>query len=358
MGSELPRLGEAALRRFDALRAAAVEAVAGRFDGGGTGLDEGRTERARAACREDLAFTLEFLRPVLEFGLVQPMDDYLRWLASVLAARAIPLQHVEHSLMWVSEFYDTRLPQEEAHGVRSAIELALARLREPEPGPDVLESPVEWPACSALEASLLAGDRRAAGEIFESCRAQGHGIVETEVYLLQPSLHAIGRKWQDNLVSVAQEHLATAIAQAVMARAMLGATIPASNGAKVVLACVEGNHHCVGLQMVADGFLLAGWDVEYLGANVPTTALIHHAAQSRPALIGLSVSFAQQLRVVKEILSGLENSQGAARPRVIIGGLAVNRFNGIAGGLGADAWASNALEAVSVLAAGASASAS
>jgi methanogenic corrinoid protein MtbC1 len=357
MEEDIVRLDDPALRRFDALRTEAADAVALRFDGTYEGFDEERRQRSRTACREDIAFTLEFLRPVLEFGLAQPMVDYLRWLASLLAARGIVPGHVEQSLTWISQFYESRLPEGEAQVVGAAIERAFVRFREPERacvGIDGL-MPAPWPECDAFEAALLAGERRPAGDVFERCLAQGHGIVEVGTHLVQPTLYAIGRKWQDNLVSVAREHLATAIAQSVMSRAMLGAAIPPSNGARVLLACVEGNHHSVGLQMVADAFQLAGWDVQYLGANTPTSALLDQTVAFRPALLGLSISFAQQLRSVKDIVSRLEAAHGADRPRVVIGGRAINRFPAIAMHLGADAYAADALAAVGAVSTGASA---
>ncbi len=50
-------------------------------------------------------FHLEFLRPALEFGVLQPMVDYLAWLSSVLSARAIPIEHLALSLDWLGEFF-------------------------------------------------------------------------------------------------------------------------------------------------------------------------------------------------------------------------------------------------------------
>jgi len=166
------------------------------------------------------------------------------------------------------------------------------------------------------------------------------------VHMIQPALVGIGQKWQDNLVSVAQEHLASAIAQFVMTDGLLKSAIPAANGKRVLLACVAGNAHSIGLQMVADAFQLGGWGVQYLGANVPTDALIKHVGESKPDLLGLSVSFPQQLRVVREIMALLTQRHGAERPAVIVGGQAINRFSGLAGELGADAWSPDALSAV------------
>ncbi len=170
--------------------------------------------------------------------------------------------------------------------------------------------------------------------------------MDVELHVIQPSLYDIGKAWQANRVTVAKEHMATAIALSVMTVGLLRSPAPATIGKRVLLACVEGNDHAVGLRMVADAFQLAGWDVQYLGANMPGAAIIRQAADWRADLVGLSVSFAQQLRIVKQVIAQLRGRVGDARPAVIIGGLAVNRFSQLADMVGADACGADAQAAV------------
>lgn len=348
MNVDTPALGPAGLERFEQLRSDAIDAVTERFYACHDAVYARFGQRGRDACREDLGFHLEFLRPVLEFGIVQPMVDYLRWLASVLAVRDIPAEHLSQSLDWLSEFFATHMAEPDAGLVVKALHLAKEKfLHGDAAGPAGIDpNPNAWTECEAFASALLSGDRRAAHSLFDGCLDQGRGLVETELQMVQPALYTIGKKWQDNQVTVAQEHLATAIAQSVMMHGLLKSQIPAANGSTIVLACVEGNQHAVGLQMVADAFQLAGWDVQYLGANVPTNALIKHVAQFKPNLLGLSVSFAHQLRVVKDIMSRLTQSFGAARPPVIVGGLAINQFGGLVRALGVDTWSRDAGSAV------------
>ena len=98
--------------------------------------------------------------------------------------------------------------------------------------------------------------------------------------------------------------------------------------------------------MVSDAFQLAGWEVQYLGTDVPTLALVGQVIEWKPDLVGLSVSFAHQLRVVKEVIAQFDKRLASARPAVIIGGLAINRFGQLAGAVGADAYCADAPSAV------------
>jgi methanogenic corrinoid protein MtbC1 len=343
-----PLLDETGLQLFQELRSEAIKAVSERFYATHGSLYAQFGPKGREACREDLGYHLEFLRPVLEFGLTQPMVDYLRWLATVLATRGVPAAHLPQSLDWLAEFFGGGMAGRQGQIVVTALQNAKARyLEESDAAPAIYDlMPHPWPESEAFESALLTGNRREAEKLLDGMLAQGRSLVDAELHVIQPALYGIGRKWQGNQVSVAQEHLATAIAQAVMARGLMKCAVPPSNGKKVLLACVAGNNHTVGLQMVADGLQLAGWDVQNLGANVPTGALIQHIGHFRPQLLGLSVSFAQQLRVVKEIMARLTQAPGTPRPAVIVGGLAINQFSLLADELGADAWSPDAHAAI------------
>jgi methanogenic corrinoid protein MtbC1 len=193
-----------------------------------------------------------------------------------------------------------------------------------------------WPEAAPFEEALLSGNHREALAVVNSCFDNGHHLVDIEMYVIRPALYNIGEKWQFNQITIAQEHLATAIAQSVMTMGLLRSRRPTPNGRRILLACVEGNNHDIGLRMIADAFLLAGWDMQFLGANVPNSALILHATQWKPDLVGLSISLPQQMRAIKEIVAQLSEQFGSGRPAVMIGGAAVNGCNRLASIMPAD----------------------
>lgn len=340
-------LTPAALERFQQLRPDAVSAVTDRFYATHGAVYERFGARGREATREDLAFHLEFLRPVLEFGFAQPMVDYLRWLSSVLAARAVPAEHLALSLDWLAEFFVERMGDSEGGTVAAALRAVRAQFETAPAAPAA--APLRhapWPEAAAFESALLAGSQPRALAVMTDCLDRGASLVEVELHVMQPALYHIGERWQANEVSVAQEHMATAIVQSVMTVGLLRAAPQSATNTRVLLACVTGNQHAVGLRMVADAFQLAGWDVRYLGANVPTAALVAEVAGWRPHLVGLSVSFAQQLPAVKDVIAQLEARLGTSRPAVMLGGLAINRFEPLAGLMHADAVGADADAAI------------
>ncbi|MBK9441714.1 MAG: cobalamin-dependent protein [Comamonadaceae bacterium] len=344
---ELKVLSPGGLQQFWHLQPDAVAAVTTRLHDAYGSRNERTGTADLVACREDLTFHLEFLRPVLEFGLLQPMVDYLLWFASVQTARGMPAVYLTQSLDWLADFFAETMDSAEAAVVANALWAARKKFVDSINAPMVTpQAPVAWAQAAAFEAALLSGSQREALGIVNTCLDDDKSLIEVQLHVIQPALYSIGEKWQANLVSVAQEHMATAVVESVMTVALLRSPPPVPNGRRVLLACVAGNHHAIGLRMVADSFLLSGWEVEYLGANVPTPALVQQVADWKPDVVGLSVSFAQQLGTVKTVIAALTERLGAARPAVIVGGLAVNRFNHLAVAAGADASGVDALVAV------------
>jgi MerR family transcriptional regulator, light-induced transcriptional regulator len=336
--TQLKTLSPAGLQRFMSLRDAAIGVVAERFYLEHSASYERFGSAGRDACREDFAFHLDFLRPVLEFGLPQPMVDYMAWLNSVLTARALPTNCLVDSLDWVSEFFQEHLGPGDGRIIADALQAISAQytadMGAPRASP---QSPIPWPEAEAMEVALLAGDRRAAMALLVDCLDRGCHLVDFELHVIQPSLYSIGEKWQANQVTVAQEHLATATVHSVMSAGLLRAPTPKPRNKRVLLACVEGNNHAVGLRMVADAFQLEGYEVQHLGANVPSAALVQHALDWKPDIVGLSVSFPHQLRAAREVVVMLTERLGDEKPMVMIGGLAINSFTELSGVVGADA---------------------
>ncbi|HEX5742369.1 MAG TPA: cobalamin B12-binding domain-containing protein, partial [Flavobacteriaceae bacterium] len=59
---------------------------------------------------------------------------------------------------------------------------------------------------------------------------------------------------------------------------------------KVLVACIENEHHQIGIKMISDVFEMNGWITYFLGSNTPTTDLIAFAKTISPDFIAISLS--------------------------------------------------------------------
>ncbi len=301
-------------------------------------------------CRMDVDFTLHLVRSVLEFNILQPFIDYLHWLSNVYTTRGLSEKHLRLLLDYASEFYLTHipgLPGSEISKVFLMGKTSLSHLADPQKTNEVdLKMPSAWKESEAFKTALLCGDSQRAQELFDSCIQGDTSILDVELHLVQPALYQIGRDWQANIISVAQEHLATSTAITVMAHAFSMTEPVMPNGKKALFACVQGNEHDVGLRIVADAFELRGWEVTLLGANTLADDLIEQVLSICPDLVGLSLAFPHHLQIVHNTIAQLRKQLGHNCPAIMVGGLAVNAYEQVTPILGADVAAVDANDAV------------
>ncbi|MBK7865060.1 MAG: cobalamin-dependent protein [Archangiaceae bacterium] len=140
-------------------------------------------------------------------------------------------------------------------------------------------------------AAQLSGERREALRLLiDDGVKQGAGIDVLRRDVIAAAQREIGTLWQENRISVADEHTATAIAHLALAHLYQHAPQTRRRGKRVMVACVEGEQHDFPARLVTDALDLAGYDVHYLGANVPTDHLIKTMWSRPPDLLALSVT--------------------------------------------------------------------
>ena len=219
-----------------------------------------------------------------------------------------------------------------------------------EQGPNVADGPARlqaWPQAADFEQALLSGDHVAASVILREAAGGGRQLLEAELGVVQPALYSIGEKWSRKQVSIAQEHMATAVAKLVMAQAYTTTVHAPGTGRLAMLSCVEGNQHAVGLRMIGDAFELAGWQIRYLGADLPSDEIVRAAIEYQPDVIGLSASLPRQYVAVRAATQALHQQLGHDCPPIVLGGQAFSMLPGAMPLLGADCTVTDARHAVS-----------
>ncbi|WIM87118.1 cobalamin-dependent protein [Candidatus Mycobacterium wuenschmannii] len=161
--------------------------------------------------------------------------------------------------------------------------------------------------------------------------------------------YKIGTEWAANRITVAQEHAATAINDRVIAAlAQHPASRSTAQAGRVTVACVDGEWHALPARLLSETLRLRGWQVDFLGAQVPTPHLIAHLHQSGPDAVALSCSIPTGLPTAHAAITACQ----AAGVAVLAGGAAFGFDGRYARQLGADAWAPDARAAADLLAEG------
>jgi len=137
---------------------------------------------------------------------------------------------------------------------------------------------------------LLKGDRAGCSAVTKAYLQQNPSIKDLYEKVLKAALYQIGHLWETNKITVAAEHLATAITEGILNELFEQIITGKKYNKKVVLACVENEQHQVGIKMVADVFEMKGWESYFLGSGVPTYELIRFIDEVQPNLLAISLS--------------------------------------------------------------------
>lgn len=149
--------------------------------------------------------------------------------------------------------------------------------------------------------------------------------------VITPAMHDLGRLWAEGAITLADEHLATAVTHRVLVAIRppkLFEQPPESDlgGPCALLAAVQGEQHALGLRMTADLLEDSGYRVAYLGADVPTDALVQAVRAFSPDLLGLSATMPESTQYLEEAVEAVHGEhpqlplivggQGGRSPRL------------------------------------------
>jgi MerR family transcriptional regulator, light-induced transcriptional regulator len=311
-------------------------------------------QRFGAAGREkslrDMEYHLSYLAEALAAAQPALFADYIAWVKVLFAGLKLPDQVLLTTLTCTRDLLRKAWPFKVAAVATQYIEQALARLPSL---PTVLPTflvptlPLAALAQDYLQA-LLRGERQVASGLIMEAARQGTPVRDLYLHVFQPSQHEIGRLWQMNQLSVAQEHYCTAATQLIMSQ--LYPLIFASErvGHTLVAACVGGELHEIGVRMVADFFELAGWDTFYLGANMPTVSIVSTLAERRADVLAISATLTTHVGEVAELIAAVRATEHGAKVRVLVGGYPFNVAPDLWQSVGADGYAPDAQQAVQV----------
>lgn len=197
-----------------------------------------------------------------------------------------------------------------------------------------------------LEA-ILKGNHKKCLEISDQTIKSGEDLEDFYLKVIKPSLYKIGIMWEKGEISVPHEHLATSIISRVMANLYTKFILVDKTEHKnaVITAC-PNEFHEIGARMVADLLEKDGWNVNYLGANVPEKELIDMLIEDPPFLLGISVAMPYNVDKVISMINNIKNNSELNGIKILVGGKIFLENPDLWEKTGADEFAADASKAV------------
>lgn len=226
----------------------------------------------------------------------------------LLQPRRTPTGHRVYDATDVERILAVRELLAEGHGLAEAVQLLNKRpVASAGATPaDEDSAGVTWSSLQAqlLEATAAFSSARLDTVYGHACAM--HAIDTVNRNLLIPTLQALGERWQTRPTGIAEEHFFSA-----WVRNKLGAWLHHSparvRGPRLVCACLPGEIHEIGLLIFALSALAQGYQVIYLGANMPLRQIAPVVEATQAKAVVLSGRSGENAGVVIADIAWLSN---------------------------------------------------
>ena len=314
------------------------------------GLRESFSEEQLRNTVQDTRYHLQFLASALWAHEPLLFSEYLVWAKVLFTNLGLPLEWLSGSLACVQSALAEALPQAEAVAAAACIQSGLNALETASVDVPPFIKPDQPLGTLAMRyhGAVLGGDRHGASRAVLEAVESGTPIKDIYLWVFQQSQSELGRLWELNRISVAQEHYATAVTQMVMSQLYAYVFTAKRIGRTLVAACVGEELHELGVRMVADFFEMEGWDTHYLGAATPTASIVGQVRERGADLLLLSATMSYRVGAVAEIVSALRTDEQTRTTKVLVGGYPFNLAPELWRRVGADGYAPDAGAALEV----------
>lgn len=308
-------------------------------------------DAGRLRCVEDAKFHLRMLTEAVGAACPELFLDYIAWAKVMLDRRGIPADDLARHLAVLRDLLREELGTPLAEPAMLLVDSSIRAM------PSILGDPPGFLDERAALAGLardyldltLTGQRQLASQRVVDAAEAGVPVASIYMDVFQRCQREIGRLWQTNQISVAQEHHVSAVTQMTMSRLypLICAGSERRND-RVVATCAAGDLHEIGLRMVADLLEQDAWDVSYLGANTPALSVRQMVIDRSAQLLLISASLSLHLSAVQSLIDLIRSDAACDGVKILVGGHPFNLSPGLWKQMGADGHAGDAPQAVAL----------
>jgi methanogenic corrinoid protein MtbC1 len=304
---------------------------------------------------DDFRTTIRYLEESLASKSPAIFVDYARWLNVFAAGNHLPAEYALSLFAVLGEVLEEELPRDFRGDASTILRKSAAELAEaPRTIPSFIreENPHRATAQGYFDA-LLSADNEKAVSIIETAMRSGTAIRDIYLDVIGPALEETGRLWQQQEITIAQEHYVSASTRALIARMhdrILSATKKMERKHKTLIAAsVADDYHDIGIRMVADFFEMDGWHTYYTGGNTPAESLLSAVREQKADAVAISCTIPFHITVVQYQIRMLRADPATRNVKILVGGYPFSIVPGLWKQVDADACARDADEAVAAV---------
>ncbi|MBZ0264540.1 cobalamin-dependent protein [bacterium] len=293
---------------------------------------------------------IRFISTVLSFGAKDLLINMLPWVYRSYHSHGVSYDYFPVVLKAWEKVISATLTQEESkeiiplyHWMRAQHSNVIIEAESSSNKSSIQDNPGGIINSDFL-AAILQGDHRTATQLAFDYVQDPSYLAGFYIKTIQSSLWNVGEMWEHGLITVAQEHLASATVGNVMANLYSRTRFTKKQMGVAIVTTASGEFHEICSRMVADLLETDGWEVKYLGANTPPEDVASLCASMNAKFAAISVTMHFNLPSAGKIIEAIR--QHSDKTRILVGGQAFANPSELWRTIGADAYGADVATSV------------
>jgi methanogenic corrinoid protein MtbC1 len=195
---------------------------------------------------------------------------------------------------------------------------------------------------------LLAGDRAACRNMVEKAQEAGVAPYDLLNNLIWPTMELLQSLYCEDRISISTLNLATRLNRSLTEQLCSKLERQPRNGRKVLIFCGDDEPEDLGGQICAELFETNGWEVRFAGGGVPHDEVLKLLGDIRPDLLVMFGTLPNGVPQVRKLIDYLRDVNSCPDMQVMCCGGIYKRAEGLAEEIGADLYAPDACQAVTI----------
>lgn len=201
----------------------------------------------------------------------------------------------------------------------------------------------EW--SGPLLSFMINADRIGAAALVDKALADGIEPRQIIADILDPAIVQLGRLWEEETMSLAQNFVASKIAEDTLLRCIPENSATQQTKGAVVIGNIEDDFHSLGRKTVGLFLAAAGWDVHDLGNDVPAEDFLEKALEVGACVIGASAMMQTTALNIRKLRDLIDARGLTEQIKLAVGGAVFNWRPDLVTEVGGDGTARNAVGA-------------
>jgi methanogenic corrinoid protein MtbC1 len=145
--------------------------------------------------------------------------------------------------------------------------------------------------------------------------------------VISPLLKRIGELWKNGHIRIVNEHISTTVIRKFLSSLIDNNTV-AENAPSIVIATPKGQLHELGALIIAAIASADGWNVTYMGPDLPGEEIAAAVKELKPKIIALSIVYPNDDYVLQREMNKLKNLLNNGTT-ILAGGSSAHHYNSI-----------------------------